>query len=753
MRRGIAHFFLTLGILVTVAQAQEGSTDLDGLAKRDVHDGKRETAVTLSPLPDWSAALIQHDAAVAGDVISAGPFADVIKNLELKGRGSRLLPSATTDVWVHGRYAYIGTFNDPCGDGTGDNGSGIRIYDIHNRKNVREVGHLPSVAGSRSNDVKVAAMSSGTILVHSNERCTSEGPGGFEIWNVDDPLNPIKLAHVQTDDISPVGRNFGVVDVGVHNLFLFSQNGRDYVAAVVESVIGGFQIFDITDPSNPTLVGFWGAEQLFLPDVDWPGLTDGATFFQALDWLRDGFGQFRQRFLHDVTISDDGTRAYLSHWDAGLVLLDISDPTEPQPVSVALDPTSGDGEVNSHAAWPSADGSIVVEANEDFNRSELSFQITSGPNAGEYPAFEGGFTTPIASLAGLQMSGPTVYVGLACPNSVVPTAPSADAIALIQRGDCRFDEKAIEVINAGYAGMVVFNDEAGGDAVFRMTGDARNIPGVFVGHTTGLRIAGVTSASELMVGVAGENVAAQVEPNFWGDVRIWDYSDPANPVLASTFKTVCAASPFDASCDQRGTYSVHNAIVETFTEATTEGVEVRTKAYLSWYSDGVLVLAYNPAETARYHREGPEFEAENGGIQDVWGIYKVPGEPWIYASDRNGGLYVLKELGRGTGKKAEEQVELVASASYLLEQNRPNPFNPSTTIVYSVPQEQHVDLVIHDVAGRLVRTLVSAQMPAGRHEIVWDGTNTQGTRVGSGIYFYTLRARDFSARRKLVMIQ
>ncbi len=63
---------------------------------------------------------------------------------------------------------------------------------------------------------------------------------------------------------------------------------------------------------------------------------------------------------------------------------------------------------------------------------------------------------------------------------------------------------------------------------------------------------------------------------------------------------------------------------------------------------------YNPVETGRYHQAGPDFEFDNGGIQDVWGIYKVPNEPWIYASDRNGGLYVLKEYGAGSAKVAKK---------------------------------------------------------------------------------------------------
>ncbi len=125
----------------------------------------------------------------------------------------------------------------------------------------------------------------------------------------------------------------------------------------------------------------------------------------------------------------------------------------------------------------------------------------------------------------------------------------------------------------------------------------------------------------------------------------WDYSDPANPVLASTFNTVCSANPFDASCDPRGTYSSHNVVVDG------------DKAYISWYSEGVIVLdisdPYHPVEVGRYHQSGPAFEEANAGPQDVWGIYKEAGSPRIYASDRNGGLYVLKELGKGTAKKGQ----------------------------------------------------------------------------------------------------
>ena len=494
--------------------------------------------------------------------------------------------------------------------------------------------------------------------MHSNEACAG-GPGGFEIYNVDDPSSPVYLAHVQTDDVNLLLRDgLGFTDFGVHNLFLFTQGDKDYVAATVESEFGNFQIFDITDPTAPSRVGFWGAEQLHRPDVtDWVNLTDFDIILDADAYLNSGYGASQNRFLHDVTVNADATRAYLANWDAGLVTLDISDPTSPSLVSVAIDPASEDGEVNSHSVWPSEDGTIVIEGEEDFSPFESVFSITSGPAAGDYPAAEGGITVPIATLPGGEMSGPTRYVGHACPpgnpgfDDPVPAAGSPDEIAFIQRGACFFSEKIDNAEAAGYAGVVVFNDAARGDALVSMGGVPTNLPGVFVGHSTGLLIAQVATAGDLVIGAPGESVTAATVPNGWSGFRVWDYSDPANPILASTFNTVCSADPIDSSCDPAGTYSSHNVIVET----TDDG---RVKAYIAWYSDGMVILditdPYNPVETARFFDNSPEFLASNGGQpHDFWGVYKIPGEPWIYGSDRNGGLTIFKEYGAGSGKMAK----------------------------------------------------------------------------------------------------
>ena len=89
-----------------------------------------------------------------------------------------------------------------------------------------------------------------------------------------------------------------------------------------------------------------------------------------------------------------------------------------------------------------------------------------------------------------------------------------------------------------------------------------------------------------------------------------------------------------------------------------------------------------------------------------------------------------------------------------LRQNFPNPFNPETMISFDLSGDQVVSLTIYDMAGQAIRTLVDAQpMTAGNYKQLWDGRNDSGAKVGSGIYFYQLRAGDFVAKKKMTLLQ
>ena len=85
----------------------------------------------------------------------------------------------------------------------------------------------------------------------------------------------------------------------------------------------------------------------------------------------------------------------------------------------------------------------------------------------------------------------------------------------------------------------------------------------------------------------------------------------------------------------------------------------------------------------------------------------------------------------------------------------PNPFNPTTTIKYTIKERAHVSLKVYNVAGQLVRTLVDdmqAPTEAGFAK-EWNGMNDQGAPVSSGVYFYKLVTNNFSQTKKMVLLK
>ena len=101
-----------------------------------------------------------------------------------------------------------------------------------------------------------------------------------------------------------------------------------------------------------------------------------------------------------------------------------------------------------------------------------------------------------------------------------------------------------------------------------------------------------------------------------------------------------------------------------------------------------------------------------------------------------------------------ERDELAVPRQTALFQNVPNPFNPATTIRFDLATDGPVALRIYDVAGRLVRTLIDAPLPAGfGKSATWDGLDAAGNRASSGVYFYRLEAAGQSQTRKMVVMK
>ncbi|MCH5375211.1 MAG: T9SS type A sorting domain-containing protein, partial [Planctomycetes bacterium] len=83
----------------------------------------------------------------------------------------------------------------------------------------------------------------------------------------------------------------------------------------------------------------------------------------------------------------------------------------------------------------------------------------------------------------------------------------------------------------------------------------------------------------------------------------------------------------------------------------------------------------------------------------------------------------------------------------------PNPFNPTTTIRFTLESSGHVAVRVYDAGGRLVRTLSDESMPAGRHSLSWNGRDNAGRQAATGVYFVHMRAGSYEATKKIVLLK
>jgi hypothetical protein len=145
----------------------------------------------------------------------------------------------------------------------------------------------------------------------------------------------------------------------------------------------------------------------------------------------------------------------------------------------------------------------------------------------------------------------------------------------------------------------------------------------------------------------------------------------------------------------------------------------------------------------------PAIEAGDNSAPNL-PVTDLDGNPRIYGTNVDMGAYEYQ--GPATG--IEDDPAPTLPKTFALHQNVPNPFNPTTIISYDVPVAGgKVALQVYDVAGRLVRTLVDGLETPGEKRVTWNGLNSQGNRVATGVYFYRMTAAGFTKTRKMVLLQ
>jgi hypothetical protein len=195
---------------------------------------------------------------------------------------------------------------------------------------------------------------------------------------------------------------------------------------------------------------------------------------------------------------------------------------------------------------------------------------------------------------------------------------------------------------------------------------------------------------------------------------------------------------FDAVGDSKSKLTVEQmALIKDAKKRTEDGVVV--EAAIPW-----SILGTNVGNGAAVALECDWNDDDNGGVRDSkLKCYDPTDNSWQYP-------YLLG-LARLTGSVLKSDVKKLDPAvitSYELQQNYPNPFNPSTTIEFALPKSGQVSLIIFDVLGREVGTLLDKRMEMGRYSI-----NFNAARLASGVYFYKLQTSEYTETKKMMFIK
>jgi hypothetical protein len=694
--------------------------------------------------------------------------------------GSYDMPWYAMDVFVAGDHAFVANYE-----------SGLKVIDIGDPT-------APALVGSY--DTPGSAMD---VFVAGDYAFVADGDSGLAVIDVSTPSTPTRVGTYQTSDFASdiyisgdhafiPARNDGlkVIDISdpaaptlagsydTPSLAIGVYVSGDY--AFLADKHTGLLIFDISDPTAPTLVGSY----------DTP---DGAF---------------------DVSISGD--HAFVADWSSGLQVIDVGDPTAPALVGSYDTPGSARGVMVSgdHAFVASSLGGLQViqvfqgevdstasvgrslaldESNDTILRAWLVATQTdsvswelSADGGGNWQAVQPDARWNRLTIPGNDLLWRSTLTWMTTGNDPVVSdltinwiyeyavAVGIDDVPDDQGGWVRVhftrsgldfvDEVSLPIEDYGIWQRVdnpsliaAVNAAPSSTSDKSLAGEAPVLTGVpvitYEGRTFVQSRPGLGAVSfpvgtwELVL-----SVPAVQRDDYFARVSTTADSSASGPGYSvymitahTTTPSIWYASPPDSG------YSVDNiapVVPGNFALAYNTGAG----NYLSWDvcpdDDFQHFNVYRstdpdfvPSPSTLVHSTiGTDW---NDPEYDGWAVYYK-----ITALD-----YVGNESDPTTAGTATGIEDRLIPKRVTLEQNVPNPFNPTTTISIGLPSAASVTLSVFDVSGRLVRTLIDGSVPAGFQSFVWDGLNSRGQAVASGVYFYRMTTEGYTNTRKMLLMK
>jgi hypothetical protein len=244
------------------------------------------------------------------------------------------------DVVGERHYAYLSSHKGR----TDCPAQGVRVYDLANPRRPQRISTFadgrstPALRDTWTEKTIVRRVHTsafrGVLAVTSVQACPAGTFGGFALYDVTRPAQPRRLALVRTE---PRGAHEIWLATARDHAWVYTAEAASEFAFAPNSF--GFHIFDVTDPRKPNEVGAWSACR----ELKLCSSTDRSPNY----------------LVHSVITNAAATRAYLSYWDLGTVILDISNPAQPRYLGRTKPPQG-----NTHSAWLANRGRVLVETHE-----------------------------------------------------------------------------------------------------------------------------------------------------------------------------------------------------------------------------------------------------------------------------------------------------------------------------------------------------------------------------------------------------
>jgi hypothetical protein len=678
--------------------------EYSGLSVVDISDPGIPTVVGSCDTPDQAVGVaIAGALAFVADSDSGLLVFDISNPAYPTLVGSCDTPGLANRVAVSGDLAFVA-----------DHDQGLQIIDISNPASPTLIANYPATYLALFYDVAVA----GNLVF------VADYAGGLKVIDVSSPANPTLVGEYDT-----LGDAFGVAVSGD--------------LAFVAAAETGLQVFDISNPASPTLFGTvdtWFAFSVVVSG-EFVYVSDGGLGLRVIRMAQHEFDASRNigRSLAVDSTGDTVARARLSSVQSAGATWELSANGGATFQAFPVGPWTRLTTPGSELQWRSTHVWTGPGVNPSVSELTIDWLSDSAPIASitDVPDDQGGWVRLGFTRSGydfaeedtLAVTGYGIYRRV----DDAALAQQVESLPVLDREALRFRRHDNGI--ASFANADVRTD---GDRVF---------------------VRGTAAASVAQM--------STFPPGVWESVS---YSP------ATQQDDYLALVPTVGDSGSTGVpYSVYMVTTHTttpsiwFTSAPDSGYSLDNIApgvpqgFAVAYGQATVDLSWDPAPESDfqyfrvYRSADPDFVPGPATL-----VHETDGTSWQDTPSDPGSVYykltAVDHAGNESGPASSGAVTAVGGgpgvpAAFALRAAVPNPMHGGTRIAFDLPHDSPVLLRVYDVGGRLLRTLVRGTMPAGRHDVTWDGVDERGRRAPAGVYLYRLRAGDFEAGRRLVLLR